>query len=287
MPSEKKVPTCDPYVWEDPRYLFRSTWFEGKRGTCFSELVNESIFVYLFALVVGGLAGAYMNASAAPIISVIAATVYLIPVFLKMQDVDAFRVQFIGADAISKEEEDPSPLLKQGQVKASVTEGFGGCTTPITRDKGGAMSGLPQSGGKEGFKAAPVNMNDVGVEGNLMTTKFQNGTSACVKNPFHNVLVDEYKYAPTREAAPDITTAERKTALDEFFRVQWYSDPTDVFGKAQSQREFVTAPSTTIPNDQASYQDWLYKIPGKTCKEGGVENCYGGTNGGVLPWVNM
>ncbi len=281
---------CDPYVWEDPRYLFRSTWLEGKRGTCFSELVNESVFVYLFALVVGGLAGAYMKSSAAPLIAVIAATVYLIPVFLKMQDVDAFRIQFIGADAIHKEDDDPSPLLKQGKAKESVTEGLvgsAGCMAPITRDRGGAISGLPE-GNTEGFAAVvPTNMNDVGVEGNLLTTKFQNGTSTCVKNPFHNVLIDEIKYAPTRGAAPDITTAGSKVALDEFFRVQWYSDPTDVFGKSQSQREFVTMPSTTIPNDQGSYQDWLYKIPGKTCKEGGAPNCYGGTNGGVLPWVNM
>lgn len=271
MPEHKKVPVCDPYVWEDPRYLFRSTWLEGKRGTCFSELINETVFVYLFAFVVGGLAGAYLNASAAPIIAVIAATVYLIPVFLKMQDVDAFRIQFIGADAIHREEEDPSPLLKQ----ANQTEGFAGCTVPTTKDRGGAMSGL-----SEAFIAAPVDKDNVDVKGTVQSTKAN-------RNPFQNVLVDEYKYAPTREAAPDITTTERKIALDEFFRVQWYSDPTDVFGKSQSQRQFVTAPSTTIPNDQGSYQDWLYKIPGKTCKEGGAENCYGGTNGGVLPWVNL
>jgi len=107
------------------------------------------------------------------------------------------------------------------------------------------------------------------------------------KNPFNNIMVDEYKYAPTRDAAPDITSNDSKTALDSFFRVQWSSDPTDVFGKSQSQRMFVTQPVTTIPNNQKSYQDWLYKIPGKTCKEGNAEACYGGTNGGVLPWLNL
>jgi hypothetical protein len=30
----------------------------------------------------------------------------------------------------------------------------------------------------------------------------------------------------------------------------------------------------------------LYKIPGKTCKEGGREACVGGTEGGALPWLN-
>ncbi len=276
MPTEKKVQLCDPYVWEDPRFLFRSTWLEGKRATCFSELVNESIFVYLFALVVGGLASAYMKNSAATLIAILAATVYLIPVFLKMQDVDAFRIQFTGADAIHKDEDDPSPLLKQGQAKEYVTEGMVD-SAPISKERGGAMAGV------ENFApAAPCpNMNDVGVSGTLLTSEFNS------KNPFQNVLIDEIKYAPTRGAAADITTTGSKVALDEFFRVQWYSDPTDVFGKAQSQREFVSMPNTTIPNDQGSYQDWLYKIPGKTCKEGGAPNCYGGTNGGVLPWTNL
>jgi len=50
---------------------------------------------------------------------------------------------------------------------------------------------------------------------------------------------------------------------------------------------FITQPVTTIPNDQDSYQKWLYKIPGKSCKEGGAENCYGGTEGAMLPWLNM
>jgi hypothetical protein len=68
--------------------------------------------------------------------------------------------------------------------------------------------------------------------------------------------------------------------------VNWYNDPTDVFGKTQSQRMFVTQPSTTIPNDQKSYQELLYKIPGKTCKEGNPRACYGGTNGAAFPWLN-
>ena len=85
----------------------------------------------------------------------------------------------------------------------------------------------------------------------------------------------------------DCTSFSFQGLFGEMFRVQWYSDPTDVFGKTQSQRMFITQPVTTIPNDQGSYQDWLYKIPGKTCKEGGAANCYGGTEGAILPWLNM
>ena len=107
------------------------------------------------------------------------------------------------------------------------------------------------------------------------------------RNPFNNILIDEYKYAPTRDAAPDITTHNSKVELDAMFRTQWYNDPTDVFGKTQSQRMFLTQPITTIPNDQDSYQKWLYKIPGKTCKEGNPDACYGGTEGAAVPWLNI
>jgi hypothetical protein len=107
------------------------------------------------------------------------------------------------------------------------------------------------------------------------------------KNPFMNILIDEIKYNPTRPVAASVLDPSVKVTLDDFFRTEFYSDPTDVFGRSQSQREFITMPSTSIPNDQGSYQDWLYKIPGKTCKEGGREACLPGTDGGALPWMNV
>jgi hypothetical protein len=106
------------------------------------------------------------------------------------------------------------------------------------------------------------------------------------RNPFMNVLVDEIKYNPNRAGAKSVEDPVVKLTMDDFFRVNWFSDPTDVFGKSQGQRQFITMPSTTIPNDRKSFQDWLYKIPGKTCKEGGREACIGGTENGVVPWLN-
>ena len=44
------------------------------------------------------------------------------------------------------------------------------------------------------------------------------------------------------------------------------SDVNDVFGKMNSQRQFYTMPSTTIPNAQDDFAKWLYLNP-KTCKE--------------------
>lgn len=106
------------------------------------------------------------------------------------------------------------------------------------------------------------------------------------RNPFMNVLIDEIKYNPTRPTAISVLDPGIRVTLDDFFRTEFYSDPTDVFGKTQGQRQFVTMPSTGIPNDVDSYQNWLYRIPGKTCKEGGREACLPGTDGGALPWLN-
>ena len=111
-------------------------------------------------------------------------------------------------------------------------------------------------------------------------------TGPTAANPFMNVLISEIKYNPNRPPAADITKADMGDSLDSFFRVQWASDPTDVFGRTQSQRQFITMPSTSIPNDQGSFMNWLYKIPGKTCKEGGKEACFPGTDGAVVPWLS-
>ena len=107
------------------------------------------------------------------------------------------------------------------------------------------------------------------------------------RNLFMNVLLDEIKYNPGRPEAAPVHNEAVKQTMDDYFRVQWFSDPTDVFGKNQGQRQFVTQPSTTVPNDQGSFANWLYKIPGKTCKEGGREACLTGTDGSPVPWLNF
>jgi hypothetical protein len=102
-----------------------------------------------------------------------------------------------------------------------------------------------------------------------------------------NVLVDEVKYNPTRPSAASVQDPTVQITMDDYFRTEFARDPTDVFGRNQSQREFITMPSTSIPNDVDSYQNWLYRIPGKTCKEGGREACLPGTDGAAIPWLNQ
>jgi hypothetical protein len=131
---------------------------------------------------------------------------------------------------------------------------------------------------KEGFVTC-----DSSIVGSPGATVITRPTAA---NPFMNVLLDELTYNPNRPRADGITTPSNNVVLDDYFRVQWNSDPTDVFGRSQGQRQFYTTPSTSIPNDQTSYMNWLYLIPGKTCKEGGRDACIPGTQGAVVPWLS-
>jgi hypothetical protein len=112
-------------------------------------------------------------------------------------------------------------------------------------------------------------------------------TFPTLKNPFMNVLNDEITYNPERAAAAPIDAPLVKQSLDDYFRTNFYNDPTDVFGKQQDQRQYYTVPSTSIPNDRESLQNWLYNIYPKNCKSGNKEACYAGTDGGPITSLNQ
>lgn len=127
-----------------------------------------------------------------------------------------------------------------------------------------------------------------------------NTTYPTAKNPFMNVLPTDFprnvysevheqseEYNPDRPAAAPADDPMVKQELDDYFRTNFYNDPTDVFGKSQSQREFIVMPSTTIPNDRESYQNWLYKMYPEPCKAGGRAACYPGTDGGPITSLNQ
>jgi hypothetical protein len=92
-------------------------------------------------------------------------------------------------------------------------------------------------------------------------------------NPFMNVLISEISDNPYRAPAANVQSIAVKSELDGYFQTMFANNPGDVFNRTQSQRQWVTMPSTTIPNDQESFRDWLYRIPGQTCKEGNQEAC--------------
>ena len=105
------------------------------------------------------------------------------------------------------------------------------------------------------------------------------------QNPFMNMLVHEIKDNPTKPPAVDATTPEMARTMSDEFQTRMYGDPSDVFQHTQNQRTWIVQPSTSIPNDQDSFQNWLFRVPGKTCKEGNNAACLSGTEGGVVTWL--
>ena len=106
-------------------------------------------------------------------------------------------------------------------------------------------------------------------------------------NPFMNILIPEIKYDPERPEAASVEDPTVKQQLDDMFRTNFFNDPTDVFGKSQDQRQFITMPSTSIPNDRESFMKWCYNIVPQNCKSGGREGCLPGTDGGPITSLNQ
>lgn len=84
-------------------------------------------------------------------------------------------------------------------------------------------------------------------------------------NPFMNVLQNEYIDNPTRP--PACPVEEVKDQIEDHFNYNLYKDVGEaIWDRNNSQREWFTMPYTTIPNDQGSFANWLYKT-GPVCKQ--------------------
>ena len=114
-------------------------------------------------------------------------------------------------------------------------------------------------------------------------------TEPTAPNPFMNVLLTEISDNPYRDPAANAQGRATRAVLDQYFETMFASDPGDVFQRTQSQRIWVTQPSTTIPNDQESFANWIGRIPGQTCKEGNQLACgYAHVTGAEsLPWRSL
>ena len=104
-------------------------------------------------------------------------------------------------------------------------------------------------------------------------------------NPFMNLLITEIGDNPTRPPAENGEFLKRQFSNE--FQQRIYGDPSDVFQHTQNQRVWTVNPSTSVPNDRDSFQNWLYRVPGKTCKEGNTRLCKTGTDGGQFPWLSQ
>lgn len=93
-----------------------------------------------------------------------------------------------------------------------------------------------------------------------------------VENPFMNPSIADITYNPSRPPACDIGDQKVQELVEDNFNKRLFKDIGDLYGKMSSQREFYTVPSTTIPNDQMQFAEWLYGT-GMTCKEGNGLMC--------------
>jgi hypothetical protein len=251
-------PVCAPAWYTDPKVLVTDSWItEWKRRAtgrplCMSERINALTRTFLAIIIIATLFSLYNHdLQTTMMYSLILGLIITLP-----DIIDMIRAPYI---------QEPEYQTVDGFRSPDMME-YTNVTSIQPESQQLSLPPLPQA-----------TNNDI--EDDSMTMPSP-------RNPFMNVLIDEIKYNPNRPQAAPVDSPIVKQTLDEYFRVQWFSDPTDVFGKSQSQRQFITMPSTTVPNDRDSFQNWLYKIPGKTCKEGGREACVGGTEGAVIPWLN-
>ena len=89
-----------------------------------------------------------------------------------------------------------------------------------------------------------------------------------VQNPFMNInLITDNK---EKEPAPPSWNNEKiQEDIEDKFGYNLYRDVGDLYGKSNSQRQYYTMPSTTIPNNQTSFAKWCYST-GPTCKESSI-----------------
>lgn len=99
-------------------------------------------------------------------------------------------------------------------------------------------------------------------------------------NPFMNVLQTDIKYRPKRPPACKINK-NIKEDIEDKFNSNLYRNISDIYGKTNSQRQYYTMPSTTIPNDQESFSKWLYSSP-ESCKDGNSEQCVSNIYNNIL-----
>ena len=95
----------------------------------------------------------------------------------------------------------------------------------------------------------------------------------CVKpsidNPFMNVLMSDDR---DRSPACDIEDPNIKADMKKMFEHGLYTNADDIWDRNNSQRQFYTNPSTTIPNDRDSFMKWCFNTP-YVCKDGDQHTC--------------
>lgn len=108
----------------------------------------------------------------------------------------------------------------------------------------------------------PIKVNDNGDVCQLPTPN----------NPFMNVLITDYTDNPNRPPACDYNDSDVRETTNKYFNYNLYKDVEDVWERRNSQREYITMPNTTIPNDRDSFMKWCWKTK-YVCKDGDLDHC--------------
>jgi len=90
-------------------------------------------------------------------------------------------------------------------------------------------------------------------------------TKPTINNPLMNInLITDKRDKPA--ACEYYDDPEIASKVEQKFEYNLYRDVSDLYNKRNSQRQYYTTPSTTIPNEQTAFAKWLYLSP-PTCKE--------------------
>jgi hypothetical protein len=88
-------------------------------------------------------------------------------------------------------------------------------------------------------------------------------------NPFMNPLVFDNRL---RDSACDSIKEENQLQIEKEYNKYCIKDISDIYNHNSGRRQFYTVASTTYPNNQGGFANWLYKTP-PTCKEGNGAQC--------------
>lgn len=127
--------------------------------------------------------------------------------------------------------------------------------------------GSEKKGGANG--SAHGGANGEACDSGMCETAYQEPTQ---NNPFMNVLLTDYVDDPTRPPAADIENPQVRADMEKMYSFGLYKDVDDIWNRNNSQRQYYTNPSTTIPNDRDSFMKWCWNTP-YVCKDGDQIAC--------------
>ena len=144
------------------------------------------------------------------------------------------------------------------------------------KNKNMSQFGNVSGGGIDGFDAR----NDYSSMNWLDTINSEEGDfkamlniKTCSKpnsnNPFMNPLLFDSR---TRDMGCDPVKPEIQNQIETEYNKYCIKDISDIYNHNSGRRQFYTVASTTYPNNQGAFANWLYKTP-PTCKEGNGAQC--------------